>query len=68
MSADFDAVERAIIAGVAVMAAFGYGAFDAGVAFGVHNKTPFVRNAACASIVKHGIILRNGAYNIRKWN
>ncbi len=41
MGADFDAIKRAIIAGVAMMAAFCYGAFNTGITLGIHDKAPF---------------------------
>ena len=41
MGADFDAVKRAVIAGIAVMSAFANGTFDTCVAFGIHNQYSF---------------------------
>ena len=45
MRADFDAIKRAVVAAVAVVAALGYGALDTGVAFRVHAISPFCRKA-----------------------
>ncbi len=38
MGTDFDAVKRAVVSCVAVMAAFGNGALNTGVAFGIHSE------------------------------
>lgn len=61
MGADFDAVKRAVIAGIAVMSAFANGTFDTCVAFGIHNQYSFYIKTVCA---KHGIILYTSSHNI----